>query len=135
MLDASLRTSIEKFFRIWTNAFDSFDSEAIADLMNVPLTIIGRDGAIALTTRDEIVRNFDLVNDHHKSLGYHRAELSSLDLFATHGPNLVRAETKWSFRRKDNSLIYWFRMHYILADYGNGWRAVVAVNADDAHEV
>jgi len=134
MLDGSQQITIQKFFERWKSAFDRFDAEAITDHMNVPLTIVSKDGAAALTDRAQIVANFEAVNELHRGLGYHEAELEELNVFPTYAVNVVRAETRWAFRRIDNSLIYRFRMIYILADYGQGWKAVVAVNVDEATE-
>lgn len=132
MLDGSLQITIQKFFEQWTAAFDRFDAEAIADHMNVPLTIVAKEGAVALTQRSQVVANFEGVNEVHRNLGYHHAVLEDLDVFPTYAPNVVRAETTWAFRRVDDTLIYRFRMIYILGDYGHGWKAVVAINVDEA---
>ena len=64
----------EKWFRRYAGAFDSFDAGAIADHLHIPSTVLGRGYVVAFNTRADAVQNFEKGNEHHRNLGYHRAE-------------------------------------------------------------
>ena len=121
----------DRWFHGYAKAFDSFDAEAVSDNLYVPCTIVGRTYVVALNSRAEVVENFEGVNENHRNLGYHRAELEECVVTPTYAEEVVEARTTWAFWKKDGTLVYRFRMIYFLTNLDGVWKIAVAVNIDD----
>ena len=120
------------WFADYAAAFDAFDVERIAARLHCPCLMVSSEGAVALTTRDAIRANMRAVLDYHRSEGYARAEVSELRT-QLQGSRLASSEVAWRVFRSDDSPLWQWRNTYQLADYGEGWRVLVATtHASDA---
>ena len=120
----------EQFFRAYARAFDAFDAKAIASYCDLPCVITGPDRSGALVTAEQVVRNFEAVNDNHRALGYHRAVLTACAVIRTIGASFAEADVVWSFRRDDDSEIYAFPMTYLLRKPADQWKISCAISPD-----
>lgn len=120
----------EKLFRDYALAFDSFDAARVAAFFHCPLLLVGKDGAISLTTESAIQGYTKGLLSYHREQGYARASVRDVEV-QTQGPNLAITRVRWQVYRADDSLLWEWSNSYNLID-DDGWKILVATTHEDA---
>ena len=121
-------------FRLYSQAFQSLDSKAVARHFNEPSILITPQGVLGLSTAAEVEQAYARVMAELPAIGYAGTEFTTLaerqlsdDLALVTGAGVWKKATGETFRP--------FGMTYTLRRTGDAWRIVVAViYARDATE-
>lgn len=119
----------EEFFASYAAAFDAFDPEAIAGLYNYPSLLASSERANAFLSQADATARFRQVCDHHRRIGYHRAEPSHI-VGEAMGDNLWKVRVSWRFLTRSGGELLAFDCTYSMADYGEGPKVVFALVHD-----
>lgn len=117
-----------KFFEGYAEAYAAFDAAAIAEHFNLPTVVLSSQDTAVFKNSAQLEENFDQANAHHKTLGFHHANLLDCHIRTRHSDKIVQAEAHWRFERRDGSEIFNFPVDYILCDYGRGWKISATLN-------
>ncbi|MFN3232539.1 MAG: hypothetical protein ACE363_10310 [Alphaproteobacteria bacterium] len=124
------QTEAHTYFTDYAAAFIEDATKAADRFLHVPLTIVERDKAIALTDKQALMENFARLNDANTQMGLADALIERCEVQPTKGDNVIEATVGWRFINTAREDIYAFETRYVLCDYGDGWKITVAVNVD-----
>ena len=119
------------YFEDYAAAVMGDAEHAIDRFLNMPFTVVRRDGATALTDRAAMMENFKQVNEINEQIGLERAIITSCDVTPTPADNVVETAIGWRFENKAGDPLYAFETRYLLCDYGDGWKITVAIDVDN----
>ena len=117
-------------FTRYGEAFDAFNAQAIVTFFDVPCLITNTSQSGALTSEDQLVRNFEAVNESHRGIGYAHAAMLSCEVVRSVLDSFAEVDVVWRFQRRDESEICRFAMSYLLRNVSGNWKICCAFNAE-----
>lgn len=110
---------MEEFLQKYTEAFDSLDADAIADLYMLPCSASDVDGAKVFSSRESLFKKFSGNCASMKNRGYKYSKFNILDVTDMDG--MAKAVVVgWRVYTQNSELE--FRALYICHNINNTWR-------------
>ena len=109
---------MDKLFQKYSEAFDSFDSEAIASLYTLPCATSDGDGANVFSSKESLVEKFEQNCDAMKAIGYQWSEFN-IHHTQNLGENSKAITLGWRIHLEEEKIE--FCTHYICHKENNQW--------------
>lgn len=121
-----LTEEVATFFKSYCAAFETLDTNAIADCVAYPSHIISDAEEVALITmanRQECLAAMDKVVVLHRKLGAPKGRIHDLSILEL-SPRLVQASLRMEVIDGAANFLYDFQATYSLAKFSRAWRIV-----------
>jgi predicted RND superfamily exporter protein len=109
---------MEELFNKYTEAFDAFDPEAIANLYRLPCAISDADGVQAFASKSDLVKKFASNCESMRDFGYQHAQFNILQQQPL-GQDKVATTIGWRINTRSSSID--FRTLYICHLVDSKW--------------
>jgi ketosteroid isomerase-like protein len=117
------KLNMEEFFQKYTEAFDSLDANAIADLYMLPCSASDGDGANVFSNRESLVEKFSGNCTSMKGMGYKHSKFSILDVTDMGG---IAKAVVIGWRVFTTGSEFEFRTLYVCHNINGAWRVFSA---------
>ncbi len=112
--------AVRDFFERFVAAFATFEATKVAELFATPGVALRRDGSLVpLTTRDDVLKYYQVVLDGYRQGGCVSCRWSDLKLTGM-GKKSALAAVTWTLLRHDGSELAAWRQSYCLAPSRGG---------------
>lgn len=107
-----------ELFQKYSEAFDSFDPEAIVSLYKLPCATLDGDGVNVFSSKERLIEKFEKNCEAMKAMGYQGSEFN-VHHTQNLGENAKAITLGWRIHLEKDKME--FRTHYICHKENNQW--------------